>query len=96
LTNLANVPTIPRMSTPTTMNVALTEPLRAFVAKRVASGAYGNASEYVRDLIRRDEEAQRRQALRELLEAGLASGSAAPFTSADWDELDAVARGDAE
>lgn len=83
------------MSSPTTMNIALTDTLRAWVAQRVESGTYGNASEYVRDLIRKDQEGQRRQSLRDLLEEGMASGPAALFTSADWDELDAVARGEA-
>jgi antitoxin ParD1/3/4 len=78
------------------MNVALTDQLRAFVTRRVQSGAYGNASEYVRDLIRKDQEVERRQALRALLEEGLASGPATPFTSADWDDIAAVARGDAD
>ncbi len=78
------------------MNVALTDQLRAFVSRRIQSGAYGNASEYVRDLIRKDQEVQRLQTLRALLEDGMASGPATPFTSADWDDLDAVARGDAE
>jgi len=82
------------MSTATTMNVALTDALRAFVTARVQSGAYGNASEYIRDLIRKDQEAQRRQSLRQLLEEGLASGPSAPFTSEDWDEVDALARGE--
>jgi antitoxin ParD1/3/4 len=84
----------PYMSSPTTMNIALTDTLRAWVAQRVDSGAYGNASEYVRDLIRKDQEAQRRQTLRALLEAGLASGPAEAFTAADWDELDTVASGE--
>jgi len=65
------------------------------VSQRVESGTCGNASEYIRDPIRKDQEMQRRQSLRDLLEEGLASGPAAPFTSADWDELDAVARGEA-
>ena len=77
------------------MNIALTDALRAFVAKRVDSGAYGNASEYIRELIRKDQEAQRREKLRALLQAGLESGPAVAFTSTDWDELDAVARGEA-
>ena len=76
------------------MNIALTDSLRAWVAQRVDSGAYGNASEYMRDLIRKDQEALRRQALRALLETGLASGPAEAFTAADWDALDAVASGE--
>ena len=47
-----------RTKTPT-MNVSLTDALREVVDERLRSGLYGNASEYVRELIRRDEEAAR-------------------------------------
>jgi antitoxin ParD1/3/4 len=40
----------------TTMNVSLPEPLKAFVEERVEGGGYQTASEYVRDLIRQDQE----------------------------------------
>ena len=85
-----------RMSTTSTMNIALPEPLRAYVAERVESGQYGNTSEYVRDLIRRDQLEQRVQRLRALVEEGLASGPATPDKKADWDELRAIARGKIE
>jgi antitoxin ParD1/3/4 len=78
------------------MNIALPEPLRAYVAERVESGQYGNTSEYVRDLIRRDQLEQRVQRLRALVEEGLASGPATPDKKADWDELRAIARGKIE
>ena len=76
------------------MNIALTEPMRAYVAQRVASGEYGNASEYVRDLIRKDQREQHIRRLRGLVEEGLAGGPAAADTQADRDELMAIARGD--
>ncbi len=76
-----------------TMNIALPEAMRTYVAQRVASGDYGNTSEYVRDLIRQDQAAQRTQRLRGLVEAGLASGPATADTQADHDELMAIARG---
>lgn len=83
------------MSTPPpTMNIALTEPMRAYVARRVASGEYGNTSEYVRDLIRKDQREQRILRLRAMVEEGLSSGSAMADTKADRDELTAIARGD--
>ena len=50
---------------PRTMNlsVRLTEPLTDYVSNRVgAEGDYDNASEYVRDLIRRDREREERKA----------------------------------
>ncbi|MFO1237367.1 MAG: type II toxin-antitoxin system ParD family antitoxin [Alphaproteobacteria bacterium] len=55
-----------------TMNVSLPERLKEFVAEKVASGVYANASDYVRELIRRDAEAVER--LRAELERGEASG----------------------
>ena len=60
-----------------TMNISLPETLKDFVDARVEQGAYGSSSEYVRELIRKD---QQRLELRELLMAGVASPSAAPAT----------------
>ena len=41
------------------MNVSLPEQLRAFVDEQVVEGRYGSTSEYVRELIRRDQDRQR-------------------------------------
>ncbi len=82
------------MALTSTMNIALPEPLRAYVADRVQSGQYGNTSEYVRELIRKDQLDQSVLRLRALVEEGLASGVATPDTSTDWDELKAIARGE--
>ena len=76
-----------------TMNIALPDPLRAYVASRVESGQYGNTSEFVRDLIRKDQREQRTLRLRALLEDGLASGPGRPDTEEDWSELRALAAG---
>jgi len=57
-----------------TMSFALPEPLRAYIDERVGSGQYGNTSEYLRDLIRRDQQAQAAQRLRALIADGLESG----------------------
>jgi antitoxin ParD1/3/4 len=81
------------MGTTSTMNVALPEPMRAYVAKRVESGQFGNTSEYVRELIRRDQREQDIARLRAMVEEGLASGPARADTSEDWAELEAIARG---
>ena len=40
----------------TTMNVSLPGTMRAWVEARVKAGSYANASDYVRDLIRHDQE----------------------------------------
>lgn len=38
-----------------TMNVSLPDPLRDYVQNRIDSGHYASVSDYVRDLIRRDQ-----------------------------------------
>ncbi len=55
-----------------TMNVSLPDPLKEWVEDRVKSGRYANASDYVRDLIRRDQE--KRDALVGALIEGEESG----------------------
>ena len=57
------------------MSFALPEALRSYVDQRVRSGQYGNTSEYLRELIRRDQEDQAKKRLRELIAEGLNSGS---------------------
>lgn len=45
------------------MNVSLPEELRTFVDEQVEDGRYGSTSEYVRDLIRRDQDRHRLRGL---------------------------------
>jgi antitoxin ParD1/3/4 len=65
------------------MSFALPEVMRSYIDERVKSGTYGNTSEYLRDLIRRDQEEQAKKRLRELIEEGLNSGPGSPLTDAD-------------
>lgn len=37
------------------MNISLPDPMRDYVQKRIDSGQYASVSDYVRDLIRRDQ-----------------------------------------
>lgn len=62
------------------MSFALPEELRAYVDERVASGDYGNTSEYLRELIRRDRQEQAVNRLRTLVAEGLESGDPVPLT----------------
>jgi antitoxin ParD1/3/4 len=55
--------------------------MRSYIDLRVRSGEYGNTSEYIRDLVRRDQEEQAKKRLRELVEEGLRSGPGRNFTS---------------
>ena len=58
-----------------TMNVSLPDPMKDWVEAQAGSGRYANASDYVRDLIRRDQDRAGKVAeLQRLIDAGLASG----------------------
>ena len=70
-----------------TMSFALPESLRDYIDARVRSGEYGNTSEYLRDLIRRDQQEQAARRLRELITDGLESGRATPLTKRRVGEL---------
>lgn len=76
------------------MSFALPESMREYIDNRVAAGHYGNTSEYIRDLVRRDQEEQARKRLRDLIEEGLASGPGQRRTKAKDKELLAIARGE--
>lgn len=77
-----------------TLSFALPEKLRTYIDARVATGNFGNTSEYIRDLIRKDQADEAKARLRALIEEGLASGPAVPWSPADEGELLAIASGD--
>lgn len=57
------------------MNVSLPDPLKAWVEAQAKTGRYANASDYVRDLIRRDQDRTNRiDALQKLITEGIESG----------------------
>jgi antitoxin ParD1/3/4 len=58
-----------------TMNISLPDTLKSFVDEQVSQRGYGTSSEYVRELIRRDQD---RLQLRNLLLAGASSAPTAP------------------
>ena len=63
-----------------TMNVSLPDPMKAWVERQTEGGRYGNASDYVRDLIRKDQERQTAiEALQAAINEGVNSGEGQPF-----------------
>ena len=68
----------------TTMNISLPDTLKSFVDAQVGTRGYSTSSEYVRELIRKDQDRQR---LRELLLEGAASP---PAVTADADYFDGL------
>ncbi|KIC09682.1 addiction module antitoxin [Leisingera sp. ANG-M1] len=68
-----------------TMNVSLPEQMKTWVEEQARTGTYANSSDYVRDLIRRDQ--ARTAAISELqsaIDAGLASGPAEALNPEDF------------
>lgn len=70
----------------TTMNISLPDSLKQYVDQQVATAGYGSSSEYVRDLIRQDQERKAERQLAQMLADGLASGPALPATPEFWAE----------
>lgn len=66
------------------MNISLPEALKTFVDTQVSQRGYGTSSEYVRELIRRDQD---RLQLREKILAGASSPSSAPVDAAYFEHL---------
>ena len=70
------------------MNVSLPDGLKNWAEARVAEGRYSSTSDYVRDLMRRDQDAE---AKRRALLAAIDEGLAAPVSERDpFDHLDAL------
>jgi len=67
-----------------TMNISLPDSLKSFVDDQVTQRGYGTSSEYVRELIRRDQD---RLHLRGLLMAGVESAAAVRADAAYFDAL---------
>jgi antitoxin ParD1/3/4 len=72
------------MQSMSTMNISLPDALKSFVDVQVAHRGYGTSSEYVRELIRKDQQAQQ---LRALLLAGAQSPAQEAVSPAYFDAL---------
>lgn len=72
------------------MNISLPQALKSFVDEQVSSRGFGTSSEYVRELIRKDQE---RLQLRGLLLAGASSKPAGPADASYFKGLRARVEG---
>ena len=72
------------------MNISLPETLKSFVDEQVSQRGYGTSSEYVRELIRRDQD---RLQLRKLVLAGASSAPTAPVNETYFEGLRERVRG---
>ena len=64
------------------MNISLTDDLKSFVDNRVKARGYSSTSEYMRDLVRRDEERAKEERFKTLIQEGLDS----PLDPRSWEE----------
>tara|TARA_R110002167_G_C12592754_1_gene644374 strand:- start:841 stop:1116 length:276 start_codon:yes stop_codon:yes gene_type:complete len=63
-----------------TMNISLPDQMRDWVELQIDSGLYSNNSDYVRDLIRKDQQRNHKiQAMQQAIDEGLQSGTPKPF-----------------
>ena len=70
----------------TTLNISLPESMRAFIEEQVHKGGYSTASEYIRHLIRQEQERADHRRLEELLLEGLDSGESIQVTDEWWEQ----------
>ena len=79
-----------KVNTMATMNISLPDPMRDWVEIQVEGGRYSNNSDYVRDLIRRDQECNDKlKALQSAITKGINSGKGGAL---DMDEIKRLAR----
>jgi antitoxin ParD1/3/4 len=70
------------------MNVSIPDKLKSWAESRVAEGRYSSTSDYVRDLVRRDQAAEEaRRRLQAAIDEGRSSGLATVDPFAYLDEL---------
>jgi antitoxin ParD1/3/4 len=63
-----------------TMNVSLPDPMKTWIEARLKDGSFSNTSDYVRHLVRRDQErTQAIEALQQAIDEGVESGEPEPF-----------------
>jgi len=90
--SLPNFAIVAIMAGMSTMNISLPHDMKDFVDRQVTERGYGTSSEFLRDLIRREQD---RQQMRQLLFDGAASPRAGEVDAAYFDALRAKARGTA-
>jgi len=70
-----------------TMNISLPENLKEFVESQVQSGDYSSVSEFMRELVRREQKERLREQVEQRLLEGLNSGEGVESTPEMWRNL---------
>ena len=70
----------------TSLNISLPQPLKDFVEERVKEGGFSPPSEYVRELLREDQQRRAEEKLEALLLESLNSGKPIKITPEYWEK----------
>jgi antitoxin ParD1/3/4 len=65
------------------MNISLPDPMKAWIEAQSATGRYSNASDFVRDLVRREQERHEKIAAMQTLVDEARAGGVSNMTMAD-------------
>jgi len=71
-----------------TMNISVTDEMKAFIEAQFVQEGYASESDYRRALIREAQKRKAKRALEAKLLEGLESGPATPMTREDWDSIE--------
>ena len=71
----------------TTMNISLPAPLKSWIEQQVEERGFSTASEFVRDVLRREQEQAARVAVDARLLQAIESGESTPMTAQDWKRI---------
>lgn len=69
----------------TTLNISLPDKMREFIDQQLKTKGYSTASEYIRHLIRQEQEKEEQKRLETLLLEGLDSGEIIEITEEWWE-----------
>ncbi len=69
------------------LNISLPETMKTRIEEQVAEGGYSTPSEFVRQLLRAEQQRQMREQIDRNLLKALDSGAATDLTAADWDNI---------
>jgi antitoxin ParD1/3/4 len=73
-----------------TMNISLPASLKTWIERQVTGKGYSTASEYVRDLLRREQEQEARARIEAKLTEAINNGASTPMLAQDWDRIRAA------
>ena len=69
------------------MNISLPRTLKNWVDEQVRRRGFGTASEFVRQMLREEQQRELSQRIDAALVEGIESGPSTPMTAQDWDDI---------